>query len=241
MHKTVVHSSSEFDFETNFCEILNPKSAALQETCTLKFKNARVVKQPLKTEWCLDQPDQVVPSQYHDVDDVEERVLDFLIVWEGGGGGGADREDDNPGRPSLPNPTGGGSLDKPPGWLHTNCNCNQKIHPYFSEIIENCSMMKLWLAIYQGQVMDRLHHQSPTLLTSSRLLIWGSPSTPKWYDPGFDRRVFHICASDDMKNIRLWPKSFMLRSQLEKLRRFRKQLSWQRHWCDKEKPRQMCQ
>ena len=66
--------------------LLKPKSkpATLQETCTLKFKNARVVKQPLKTVWCLDQPDQ----------------------------GG---EDDNPGRPSLPTPSGGRSLDEPPG------------------------------------------------------------------------------------------------------------------------------
>ena len=46
---------------------LNP-----QETCTLKFKNARVVKQPLKTEWCLDE-NQVIPSQYfNNDDDVQE-------------------------------------------------------------------------------------------------------------------------------------------------------------------------
>merc|ERR1712130_527675 len=60
-----------------------------QETCTLKFKNARVVKRPLKTEWCLD---EVVP-----------RV---------GGGVGDNREDDNP---NLPTQTGGGGFDEPPG------------------------------------------------------------------------------------------------------------------------------
>ena len=34
-----------------------------QETCTLKFKNPRMVKQPLRTEWCLGE-DQDIPGQY---------------------------------------------------------------------------------------------------------------------------------------------------------------------------------
>ena len=92
-----------------------------QETCTLKFKNARVVKQPLKTEWCLDE-DQVVPSQY--CDDMMLRsignVIDLPNFTGVGGGGGDEREDDIP-------PTGAGSLDQPPGiilkfyFLRDNC------------------------------------------------------------------------------------------------------------------------
>ena len=76
-----------------------------------------MVKQPLKTEWCLDE-NQVIPSQYfNNDDDVEEnwRGIDLLILQGVGGGGGDEREDDNPGRPNLPTPTGAGSLDEPPG------------------------------------------------------------------------------------------------------------------------------
>ena len=35
-----------------------------QETCTLMFKNPRMVKQPLRTEWCLGE-DQDIPGQYN--------------------------------------------------------------------------------------------------------------------------------------------------------------------------------
>ena len=80
-----------------------------------------MVKQPLKTEWCLDE-DQVVPSQY--CDDMMLRSIGNVVdlpnfTWVGGGGGD-ERDDDIP-------PTGAGSLDQPPGiilkfyFLRENC------------------------------------------------------------------------------------------------------------------------
>ena len=33
-----------------------------QETCALKFTNARMVKKPLRTEWCLDEDEEDTPD-----------------------------------------------------------------------------------------------------------------------------------------------------------------------------------
>ena len=88
----------------------------LQETCTLKFKNARMVKQPLRTEWCLDE-DQDIPGLQSDNRDNHDKsgLGDFSYFSTsctvgGGGGGGGGREVDNPIGPGNP-----GILDQPSG------------------------------------------------------------------------------------------------------------------------------
>ena len=95
-----------------------------QETCTLKYKNPRMVKQPLRTEWCLGE-DQDIPGQYSQRVNMVKMVkiakivnvvkmvkmIGNLFIYQVRSiqhlfptGGGGDEDD----IPDLPNPTSTG-------------------------------------------------------------------------------------------------------------------------------------